>query len=97
MEYRRFGESDSGLSVEDRFGQYNRYLRKLGITFKIIDMISQCRALVVKELMDRSCNGIIVNLNILCNVQIKFDMFKKYTHANCLTVCNWALLQGNNK
>ncbi|MDR2628653.1 MAG: tRNA 2-thiouridine(34) synthase MnmA [Puniceicoccales bacterium] len=55
---------------------------KLGITFEVINMISQYRALVVEELVNGYRNGITPNPDVLCNARIKFGVLKRYAQAN---------------
>ena len=54
---------------------------KIGITFEVVNMISNYRELVVKELVDGYKNGITPNPDVTCNMKIKFGVLKKYAES----------------
>lgn len=54
---------------------------KIGITFEVVNMISNYRELVVKELVDGYKSGITPNPDVMCNMKIKFGVLKKYAES----------------
>ncbi|MDR2778801.1 MAG: tRNA 2-thiouridine(34) synthase MnmA [Puniceicoccales bacterium] len=84
---RTWNAEDSGNPIADcpwktDLNDAKNVCEKLGITFEIINMISQYRTLIVEELVEGYRNGITPNPDVLCNARIKFGMLKQYARAN---------------
>lgn len=68
------GECPWERDIDDALG----VCEKLGIEFRVVDMVEQYRARIVDYLLEGYRNGFTPNPDVLCNREMKFGVFLDY-------------------